>query len=335
MKQLTIPLLCCCFLLPNWGVAQKNWLKKRANKKSAIQEEKIIPTNDTLVLVLQDSIAQQQVRFDSLLVVNKGLQDSLQSLNEKFIELSNSRPDYQPDIGTIVSSTVIDTGIIFEHFHYQGVSLQAIIVDDPKRVQLYHRDKKGKLINDFSRLNTILKKQKQELLFAVNAGMFEPDRNPVGLYIEEGNEQFPLNTTTTKRGNFYLLPNGVFSIDSLGQALVRQTESYPDTLSGIRYATQSGPMLVIDGKIHPKFVQCSQNFNIRNGVGVDARGRVIFLIARNPINLYNFAYLYLQRYHCDNALYLDGAISKMYLPNASVPTRPLNFGPLIGITREN
>lgn len=89
----------------------------------------------------------------------------------------------------------------------------------------------------------------------------------------------------------------------------------PDFRSDIQYGTQSGPMLVINGKIHPKFTFLSKNTNIRNGIGVIKDGqneKAVLVISEGKVNLYEFALLFQFLFKCDNALYLDGAISKAY-----------------------
>ena len=50
---------------------------------------------------------------------------------------------------------------------------------------------------------------------------------------------------------FHMKPNGVFWIGD-GVAGVTETSRYLANTPPARYATQSGPMLIVDGKIHPK-----------------------------------------------------------------------------------
>ena len=123
---------------------------------------------------------------------------------------------------------------------------------------------------------------------AMNAGMFHQDLSPVGLYIEEGRELAPL-VTRDGPGNFGLLPNGVFCIGAGGYA-VMESRAFVAERPDCRYATQSGPMLVIDGALHPRFLAESDSLNYRNGVGVSRDGQTAFLvISDDQVNFHRFA----------------------------------------------
>lgn len=143
---------------------------------------------------------------------------------------------------------------------------------------------------------------------AMNAGMYHPDMRPVGLHVEQGREIAPLDTGEGE-GNFYLKPNGVFFIDAEGRAGVMETQAF--AASGIRpwLATQSGPMLVIDGAVHPRFLPDGSSRFIRNGVGVTADGAVVLAISRDPVSLGLFARAFRDQFSCPDALFLDGGIS--------------------------
>lgn len=126
----------------------------------------------------------------------------------------------------------------------------------------------------------------RRLLFATNAGMFTPAAVPVGLHVEEGKELAPLNTADGE-GNFFLKPNGVFFMNERGTAGVWETERCAkEKPGGVRLATQSGPMLVRGGEIHPAFRQGSSNKVIRSGVGVTADGCTVFAISEGAVNLF-------------------------------------------------
>jgi uncharacterized protein YigE (DUF2233 family) len=158
----------------------------------------------------------------------------------------------------------------------------------------------------FSRLQA--KAAGQPLLFAMNAGMYHEDLSPVGLYVEEGNEQAKLQTGGGE-GNFFLKPNGVFGIYSDGRPFVVTTEDYPLSQRVVSFATQSGPMLVIDGAIHPRFEPDGKSRFIRNGVGIDGQGRAVFAISLQPVSFGSFARLFRDALDCQNALYFDGVVS--------------------------
>lgn len=153
--------------------------------------------------------------------------------------------------------------------------------------------------------------QGEQLTFAVNGGIYARDLVPLGLYVENG---LTLNPLSRGRGggNFFLQPNGVFYITAEGGRVV-QTEDYRPQVP-VRQAIQSGPMLVIDGKLHPRFLPGYESRYVRNGVGVDRAGRVLFAISDGATNFHDFGTLFRDRLDCPNALYLDGQISQMYLP---------------------
>jgi uncharacterized protein YigE (DUF2233 family) len=203
---------------------------------------------------------------------------------------------------------------------------------DPKVVKLrtYWKSEKGEILKDFQKLKLHVEQQGDELLFAMNGGMFMENYFPLGLYIENGKLFRRLNNADA-HGNFYLKPNGVFYITADNQAVVVKTSDFKND-SSIVYATQSGPLLLIDGKIHPAFRQASANLNIRNGVGVLPDGKVLFAISKEEINFYDFA-LFFQQMGCKNALYLDGFVSRAYFPEKNWVQTHGDFGVMIGVTK--
>ena len=99
----------------------------------------------------------------------------------------------------------------------------------------------------------------------------------------------------------------------------------------MKWATQSGPMLVIDGAIHSAFKKGSINVNIRNGVGILPDNKIVFAISKEEINFYDFAE-YFKNLGCKNALYLDGFVSRMYLPEKNLSATDGAFGVIIGVS---
>lgn len=148
------------------------------------------------------------------------------------------------------------------------------------------------------------------VLLAMNAGMYHEGLGAVGLFVEDGRQETPLNFTDGE-GNFFLKPNGVFFVRPDGSAGVLETGAYAAARPDPAYATQSGPMLVIEGQIHPRFEPDGASRFIRNGVGVRADGTVVLAISRQPVSLGSFARLLRDELSCPNALFLDGAISTL------------------------
>ncbi|MCA8888798.1 MAG: phosphodiester glycosidase family protein [Parvularculaceae bacterium] len=212
----------------------------------------------------------------------------------------------------------------------------AICVFNPQAddIRLFLNNADGAPYGDFNTVNTALAPRGERLAFAMNAGMYHKDRTPVGLYVEAGAEQKQISTRDGP-GNFHMLPNGVFWIsaeDGARGAQVRTTQAYLKAAhDGVAYATQSGPMLVIDGEVHPRFLPESDSFKRRNGVGVRADGAVVFAISDEPVRFYDFARLFRDELETPNALYLDGTISRLYAPELSRNDPGLAMGPIVGV----
>ena len=167
------------------------------------------------------------------------------------------------------------------------------------------------------------------LLFAMNGGMYRPDRSPVGLYVENGRE-LSAAQTSWGLGNFYLKPNGIFFVRGKA-AGVLETGRFLREKPGADDATQSGPMLVIGGKIHPRFKEDSNSAKIRNGVGIAGANKVVFAISNEPVTFMQFAKLFRDRLNCPDAFYLDGSISSIYAPSVQRDDRLWPLGPIIAI----
>jgi uncharacterized protein YigE (DUF2233 family) len=205
---------------------------------------------------------------------------------------------------------------------------------DPKKQSLkfYWKNKEDSIIKTFKNLKTEVENNKETLIFAMNGGMFKKDYSPQGLYVEKGKTLSKLDTINKGFGNFYLQPNGVFLITENGIPIITKTQDlkiYKD----IYYATQSGPMLVINGTLHPKFNKGSFNLNIRNGVGALPNGDLLFAMSTEKINFYDFATFFKNK-GCENALYLDGFVSKTYLPSKQHKQLGGEFGVIIAETKQ-
>ncbi|MFI8144919.1 phosphodiester glycosidase family protein [Acinetobacter sp. ABJ_C5_2] len=168
----------------------------------------------------------------------------------------------------------------------------------------------------------------EQLTFAMNAGMFHSDFSPVGLYIEQGNVIQALNEDSG-RGNFFLQPNGVLAWNKR-QAVIWTTEQYKAKAFQPDYATQSGPMLVMNRKVNPLFLANSDSKKIRNGVGIK-NNKLYFVISKNRVNFYNFAEFFQKNLKVEQALYLDGSISSLYLQKNNRNDRKFYMGPIIGL----
>ena len=195
-------------------------------------------------------------------------------------------------------------------------------------LKMYWKNDQKQPFKSIQNLKVWLGQRNKKLLFAMNGGMYQKDNSPQGLYIENGKAFVSLDTMGGN-GNFYLKPNGVFYLNNQNLPGICISEKFNG--KGVKYATQSGPMLVIDGKIHPAFKQGSTNLNIRNGVGILENGKIIFAMSKIEINFYDFAH-YFQSMGCKDALYLDGLVSRTYLPSKNWVQTDGNFGVIIGVT---
>ena len=203
---------------------------------------------------------------------------------------------------------------------------------DPARedLRLFLYDDSGAPWGSFRRIDEALRARGRRLSFAMNAGMYHPDRRPVGLYIEDGREVMRV-VPTAGPGNFGMLPNGVLCLRA-GRAEVIETRRYADAPPGCRHATQSGPMLVIDGALHPRFLPDSTSRHVRNGVGTTADGGTAwFAISRRPVTFHEFARLFRDRLGVGQALYLDGNVSRLYAPGLGRADIGLPMGPVVGV----
>jgi len=198
-------------------------------------------------------------------------------------------------------------------------------------LQLYWKNDKGETLKSIKNLKNYVESKNLTLTFAMNGGMFNKDFSPQGLFIQN-KKTFTDLDTSEGNGNFYLKPNGVFYLTTDNVPFICKTKDFTDN-GKIKYATQSGPMLVIDGQIHSAFKNGSTNLNIRNGVGILTDNRIVFAMSKKEINFYDFA-KYFQSLGCKNALYLDGFVSRTYLPEKSWTQTDGNFGVIIGLTNK-
>ncbi len=200
-------------------------------------------------------------------------------------------------------------------------------------LRLFLKDESGSVLGHFSSVNDALASEGKRLAFAMNAGMYHDDRSPVGHYVENGQEQMRV-IANPGPGNFGLLPNGVLCIRE-GRADVFETLDFVDQSPDCAFATQSGPMLVIDGELHPRFLPDSTSRYVRNGVGTSSDGtRAVFAISDDYVTFHEFGSLFRDVLETPNALFLDGNISRMYERASNRSDVGFSLGPIVGVVED-
>ena len=170
------------------------------------------------------------------------------------------------------------------------------------------------------------------IAFAVNAGMFDEAGDPIGYFVQNGERTKELDTAEGE-GNFHMLPNGVFF--GTGDAWeIRTAEDFRANV-GERpdFGTQSGPMLVANGRLHPEIRDDGPSRTIRNAVGIDEQGRAHFVISAAPISFGKLARFYRDELEARNALYLDGSVSQLWNPATGRLDSGAAIGPLIVVEK--
>jgi uncharacterized protein YigE (DUF2233 family) len=199
------------------------------------------------------------------------------------------------------------------------------------RLQLFSLDSGGEPYGSFGALEQALRPKGQSLAFAMNAGMYDDNLKPIGLYVEAGQQQKKINRRDGP-GNFHLKPNGVFYIAG-DRGGVMETEAFIAARKKVDHASQSGPMLVVNGEIHPKFAEDGTSRQRRNGVGSPDPHTLVFAISDSFVNFHSFARLFRDHLNCPNALFLDGSISSLHAPELGRSDRFFSLGPIVGLAK--
>jgi uncharacterized protein YigE (DUF2233 family) len=208
-------------------------------------------------------------------------------------------------------------------------------------LRLFWKDGEGKPFRNFSNVAKAIEGGGGELLFALNGGMYQRDFTPVGLHIEDGQELRPADRASVegppaKVPNFYKKPNGVFFIGE-GKAGILPTEVFLQKRPEARFATQSGPMLVIENELHPALIPGSTDKTRRSGVGICAEGQVRFAVSDDAVNFHDFARLFRDGLGCRDALFLDGGRGVgLYVPSLGRNDWSWygGYGPIIGLVTQ-
>jgi uncharacterized protein YigE (DUF2233 family) len=216
-----------------------------------------------------------------------------------------------------------------------GTSYTVCRVDlQAEQLSLFWRDSSGQPYRQFSALRNALRADGRRLVFAVNAGMYQPDFSPVGLYIADGHQWVPLNRHIGS-GNFSQQPNGVFLVEGRTARIIT-TSQYAEDLPSPTLATQSGPMLVHQGEITNSAVMSPNSSwrKVRNGVCAPSPEMAVFVISESPVTFYDFASFFRDSLRCREALYLDGSVSSLYAPDLGREDSGPEMGPILGVVTD-
>ena len=195
-------------------------------------------------------------------------------------------------------------------------------------LRLYSRASGGGFLRSFEALQRELGEESHDVRFAMNAGMYNDAGAPIGLYVENGEEQKSISLTEGP-GNFHLKPNGVFWQETNGSLHIDVSEDYAIALPEPRWATQSGPMLLIDGELHPRIAEDGASRFIRNGVGVRDSHTAYFVISSGFVSFGRFARFFRDELHCRDALFLDGTVSSLWAPSVGRYDDNHELGPMV------
>ncbi len=201
---------------------------------------------------------------------------------------------------------------------------------DPRRqeMRLYSRAAAGGYLRGFEALQGELGADASRVRFAMNAGMYNDAGAPIGLYVQDGDEQKAISLTDGP-GNFHLKPNGVFWQGQDGALHIDVSEDYARELYQPRWATQSGPMLLIDGELHPRIAEDGASRFVRNGVGLADQHTAYFVISTGFVSFGRFARFFRDELHCRDALFLDGTVSSIWAPSVGRYDDNHELGPMV------
>lgn len=175
-------------------------------------------------------------------------------------------------------------------------------IASPSKIAILWKDGKGNIITSFQKLKQVM----PDVSYAMNGGIYMADLTPCGLLVQEGRKLRPLKILKGGNDNFSMQPQGVFAITKTGKAIiVAAIDAKPNEYN---YATQSAPMLVINGQINPRLTK-SESAVVRNGVGILPDGRVLLVLSKWRVTFQEFARFFIDQ-KCTAAMYMDGAVSE-------------------------
>lgn len=215
---------------------------------------------------------------------------------------------------------------------FEDIDYVACEVDTSSHgVRLFHADTAGKPYGSLTEFSKAMADQPPPVLFSMNAGMYHDDLSPVGLYVEAG-RQISAIVTGEGEGNFFLKPNGVLLIGKDGSPAIMETGAFVAAQPEVSYATQSGPMLLIEGALHPRFDEDGKSRHVRNGGGSRDGRTLVFAVSLNEVSFGSFARFFRDALGCRGALYFDGVVSAVSNGKETVIGGAYPTGPIVAIS---
>lgn len=207
--------------------------------------------------------------------------------------------------------------------------IATIHLDRGVRLDLFGQAPGQAILQDPIQLQAFLHAQGRTVHLVTNSGIFGPDGRPVGLHVERGLVRTPLNLNPG-HGNFYLAPNGVFSIDCDG-AKITESSRFNRPATDLRLALQSGPLLLDNGVVHPAFSATSKNRLVRSAIGVSDASTVHLVLSDATCTFWALSSVFLEQLDCRNALFLDGTISRFFGSGFNPPSAN-RYAALLAVT---
>jgi uncharacterized protein YigE (DUF2233 family) len=240
--------------------------------------------------------------------------------------VSQAEPELRPPPSARVATSACDVRR-FEESRFTVCRFDA----RRDRLALVQADSAGRPYRSFAAVEQALGASAARVRFAMNAGMFDEEGAPIGLFVENGVERRALNRRDGP-GNFHLKPNGVFAQDASGRVHVTTSARFRSEVPDPRWATQSGPMLVIDGALHPRFDRDGPSRLVRNGVGVSDPHTAWFVLSEEGVSFGRFARFFRDELGCADALFLDGSVSSLWDPGAERQDGFAELGPMVVVS---
>ncbi len=172
---------------------------------------------------------------------------------------------------------------------------------------------------------------KRTIAFAINGGPAGDDGKPKGYFVQNKQRIAELDLGSGD-GNFYIKPNGVF----YGTGNAWRLRTTPSFYSGVRdrpqFGTQSGPMLLVDGKLPSEISENGPSRAIRSGVGIGSDGKAHFVVSQKPLSFGQLARFFRDEAKVKNALFLASNRSALWDP-ATKRLDNGSVGPIIVVTK--